>query len=257
MAQVQVLYVATANGLHQFANPGKSDRWRPVGEVLNGEDVRAVVAAFDDPLTAYAGAASGLSQTTDGGATWTTILKRPVIALAMTTSGSLHAATEDGALLRMQYGPVWEEVARGSEPLLALSVLHGEQVAGGQRRSVSLDDSDQVYTTTEHGLSLPDGAMPLDPPPTGALVLLVGKTPTLLVATQGPVMYSNDGGHTLQGGAGPQDVQVLVTPPHFQDFAYAGTAAGELWLTKDRGRSWMQLHTGLPPVRDLSFARVI
>ncbi|MBA3945056.1 MAG: hypothetical protein H0X37_10900 [Herpetosiphonaceae bacterium] len=257
MAQVQILYVATANGLHQFANPGKSDRWRPVGEALNGEDVRAVVAAFDDPLTAYAGSGAGVAQTTDGGASWTTILKRAVTALAITSSGSLHAATADGALLRMQYGPSWEEVTRGSEPLLALSVAHGEQVSGGQRPAVSLGDTDQLYTTTETGLSLPDGALPLDPPPTGALVLLPAQTPTLLVATQGSVMFSDDGGHTLQSSAGPQDVQVLVTPARFQDFAYAGTASGELWLTKDRGRSWTQLHAGLPPVRALSFARVM
>lgn len=256
MAQVQILYVATANGLHQFANPGKSDRWRPVGEALSGEDVRAVVTT-DDPLTAYAGSATGLSETTDGGASWSTILNRPITALALTASGSLHAATADGALLRMQYGPTWEELSRGSEPLLSLTVHHDEQVSGSQRRVVSLPGDDQTYTTTEKGLSLPDGALPLDPPPTGALVLLSGQTPTLLVATEGPVMFSDDGGHTLQSSVGPHAVQVLVTPLRFLDWAYAGTTSGELWLTKDRGRSWTQLHTGLPAIRNLAFVRVM
>jgi hypothetical protein len=55
---------------------------------------------------------------------------------------------------------------------------------------------------------------------------------------------------------GPTDVRVLISPPRYQDYAYAGTGAGELWLSADRGRTWDKLHEGLAPVRDLSFARV-
>lgn len=281
MAQVQILYVATATGLRQLANPGKSDRWRLVGEALTGQEVVAVAASATDPLAAYAGSSAGVSQTTNGGATWETVLDRPVTALVAAPDGAIYAGTDEGAVWHASAETSWRDVWRASAPIKALStfsdgelvmtaadgtVVRGQE--GNWRPLPALQNAlgpvvanpnepGHLFTTTAHALLLPRGAQPLDPPPTGGLVMLSGKAPVLLVATAGPVFRSEDEGITLAAVEGPLGVQVLVTPLHFLDYAYAGTGSGELWLTRDRGRSWLQLQSGFAPILDLSFARVL
>jgi photosystem II stability/assembly factor-like uncharacterized protein len=77
-----------------------------------------------------------------------------------------------------------------------------------------------------------------------------------LVGTGDSVQRSDDGGNTLTPVAGPTNARVIVSPPRYEDYAYAGTAGGQLWLTTDRGRTWSKLHEGMAAVRDLSFSRV-
>lgn len=280
MAQVQVLYVATANGLQQMANPGKSDRWRLVGDALTGQDVLAVVASPTDPLVAYAAGSWGLAQTTNGGASWDTVLDRSVSALAGAPDGAIYVGGDDGILLRSELGSAWNEVWQAPAGVDHLSTFANDQVIavlddgmtylgsggawsrdlteqGSSRVIASIIEPQQRYVIVPKGLLGPTGVREIDLEPSGALVLLGGKTETLLIATtSATVLRSDDGGATLTPIEGPIDVQVLVTPPHFLDYAYAGTSSGELWFTKDRGRSWARLHEGFAAVRDLSFARV-
>ena len=279
MAQVQVLYVATANGLVQLASPGNSDRWRPVDTVLTGQDVLSVRASATDPLRAFAGAAAGLHGTHDGGATWTLEYPARVTALAAAPDGAVYAGTDGGTIL---LGGVagWTEVHAGQTTIVHLSVLVDGRIAAvykngevevlkdGEWRHLDIlapnasevvcspADPERLYITNETGLVTRYGTRAVADDLTGALVLLPGKPDVLLFGTRGLVRRSDDGGTTIHAVDSPIDVRVLVTPPHFQDFAYAGTGKGELWVSRDRGRSWRKLHEGMAPVRDLSFARV-
>ena len=279
MAQVQILYVATDSGLVQLANPGTSDRWRAVGSALEGEAVRAVRASATDPLLVFAGSAAGLYASQDGGASWEQQAAIDVTALAAAPDGSLYAGTTQGAIL--QGGPwEWNDVHSGPAPVAHLAVfsdgrlaaVYGngtiEVLANGEWATLSMlvpgaaeiansvADPAELYITTENSVVTRLGTRALDGRGTGAIVLLGGKPEVILVGTEGVAWRSEDGGATFQAIEGPTNVRVLVSPPRFLDFAYAGTARGELWLSRDRGRSWRKLHEGMAPANDLSFARV-
>lgn len=278
MAQVQILYVATARGLHQFANPGTSDRWRAVGVALNDQDVVAVRASASDPLHAFAGSAAGLSTTTNGGASWELVSATPIAALAA-TPGSVYAGTADGKILR-EAGDEWVMLYDGAPSTTHLAALRnerlvaiyqdgslgvldgdgftsiGEPVADALSAVSSAAAPDDLFVVTRSGVRAPGGFQAVDQTLTGAAVLLVGKPEALLLGSEQAILRSEDGGASFTPVEGPSDVRVLVSPARYQDYAYAGTASGGLWLSNDRGRSWRMLHSGLAPIRDLSFARV-
>ena len=279
MAEVQILYVATANGLTQFASPGTSHRWRAVDQALSGQEVLSVRGSATEPLQVFAGASSGLHVSRDGGASWA--LERPeiVTALAAAGDGTIYAGTEDGAILAGG-ADGWTEAHSGPAAVAHLSLLVGgrivavykngsvEVLADGAWQPLNLivpcasevvcsfDAPDDLYITNETGLVTRTGTRAVPGKPTGALVLLAGKPEVLLLGTVDALQRSEDGGATVRAVEGPLDVRVLVSPPRYQDYAYAGTGGGGLWLSSDRGRTWRKLHDGLAPVRDLSFARV-
>jgi hypothetical protein len=279
MAEVQVLYAATANGLVQLASPGTSHRWRPIGDALQGQDVLAVRASAVDPLLAYAGTIVGLHVTRDGGATWELQREGSVTALAAADDGAIYAGTDRGVILRVA-ADGGNEVHAGDARVVSLSVqpsgraaavyesgkvdiFDGEQwkpaglmVPCATELVYSKTDPDEFYFGSEKGIVTRLGAHTVDGAPIFALLLLAGKPEVLLLGLCGSVQRSEDRGNTLTPVEGPAGVRVLVSPPRYQDYAYAGTEEGELWLSSDRGRTWRKLHAGMGAVRDLSFARV-
>jgi hypothetical protein len=278
MAQVQILYIATARGLNQFANPGTSDRWRAVGHALSNQDVPAVRASMTDPLRAFAGSAEGLSTTTNGGATWEVVLPAPVSTLAA-MSGAVYAGLGDGTVVR-ESGGTWVSVHDGLPVVTHLAVLSDEQVVAicedgsigivegrtinpsGERVPGALSvvssaaHPDDVFVISRAGVHAAARLRVLEHSLTGAAVFLAGKPEVLLLGSDQSILRSEDNGATFAPVKGPAGVRVLVSPPRYQDYAYAGTASGELWLSRDRGRNWQLLNSGLAPIRDLSFARV-
>ena len=278
MAQVQILYIATDRGVVQLANPGTSDRWRVVGTALAEEPVLAVAASSSDPLRAFAGSAAGLYATSNGGAGWELLRPAPVTALTA-ASGAVYAGTVDGTILRGS-GDEWHTIGRGAAAVRRLGVLRDGRVAAVyDDASIVLLDGDSVvpsdiavpaplavvssaadpagiFVVARSGVHTPAGFHPLDGTATGAAVLLAGKPEVLLLGTEQSTLRSEDGGGSFSIVEGPADVRMLVSTPRYQDYAYAGTGAGELWLSSDRGRTWRRLHAGMPPIHDLSFARV-
>jgi hypothetical protein len=282
MAQVQILYAATADGIVQLANPGNSDRWRVVDQALGGHDGVAVRASLADALLAVAGTTSGLYATHDGGASWQPAGATRATALAASADGRFYAGTADGQILSSEDAMTWTMSHTGRSAVRHLAVLADGRVSAAYRDGevVSLledgtwktqdvcvpgvaelvssaADPHELFFTNTKGLVTHWGIRPVMQGPTGALVLLAGKPEVLLLGTVDGLQRTEDGGATLVTVEnGPRNAQVLVNPPRFQDWAYAGTGLGELWLSKDRGRTWTKLRDGLPPVRDLSFARV-
>ena len=280
MAQVQILYVATADGLIQLANPGNSDRWRVVDHALAGQDVLAVRASATDALHAFAGASSGLHVTTNGGASWQQDRPEVIPTIAASPDGAIYGGTDGGTIL-LGGTEDWTEIHTGPAAVKHLSVLaDGRIVAVYRNGAVEILDHDtwksadilvpgtsevvssvekpqELYIGNETSLVTRFGTRTVVGQPTGALVLLPGKPEVLLIGTHDGIQRSDDAGKTLTTVPdGPRNTRVLVTPPRFQDWAYAGTHGGELWVSRDRGRTWTKFHDGMASVRDLSFARV-
>ncbi len=281
MAEARILYVATANGLIQLANPGKSDRWRQVGQALGGQDLRAVVTSPRDPLLAYVAAREGVIRSANGGFTWDVVYAEPVRALALDEHGVLYVGTERGPVLSSADGSTWHEADAFTSPVVQFAVAGDDTLlsvgadgsvchfsgAGWVRREIQVPhvrglvasptDPRTLFVVNQTSLVTSFGTHRLPSPPTGALLVLAGGPVVLLIGTQGLLLRSDDGGHTVAAVAGPENVTILVTPPRFVDQAFAGTATGSLWFSSDRGRTWAQLRTGDAPIRSVAFARAL
>jgi photosystem II stability/assembly factor-like uncharacterized protein len=71
VAQAQLLYVGTQEGVAILSNPGRTDRWLTVGLELPAEQVIAVACQSDSPMDATVWTAAGaVHHTSDGGQTW-------------------------------------------------------------------------------------------------------------------------------------------------------------------------------------------
>lgn len=282
MAQVQILYIATADGLAQLANPGTSDRWRVVDQTLPGQNVVAVSASRTDSLVAIAGTSKAIHATVDGGVSWQSAYNAEITATASDNDGTLYAGTANSLILASTDAIIWNEIHTGLGPVRHLRLLSDGRIAAvytnGQVEALLADgtwkgqdvcvpriaeivssaaEPNELYITNAKGLVTHWGIRPVMQVPTGAIVLLAGKPEVILLGTQSGIQRSEDaGGNLTTVEGGPRAVHVLVNPPRYEDWAYAGTASGELWLSKDRGRTWTQLREGMAPIRDLSFARV-
>lgn len=280
MAEVRILYIATADGLVQLANPGKSDRWREIGRALPGQDVRAVAASPSDPLMAVACGAAGVDLTANGGASWERVVPQAAAALAFDGTGRVLAATERGELLASADGQAWTPAGGVGTPVVQLVPLRdavvvtlGADGAVGELdgdawrardakpgvRSIAAHNQlpNALFLVGASSLLTPHGSTPLDAEPTGAILQLLGTPPALLLGSQEAPLRSGDDGVTLQPVAGPHGVTALVSPQRAVDQVFAGTSSGELWYSADRGRTWAQLSSGFAAVRGLAFARAL
>lgn len=281
MAEAQILYLATADGLVQMANPGKSARWREVGRALEGQDVRSVATSPHDPLLVYAISAQGVSRSTSGGQSWELVQAEPSRALIIDQAGEIYIGTERGAVLHSADGETWDVSEISNAAIVQLVVLpdtkllsvaadgtfckrtnegwkpsemHVPQLRG---LTVSPSQQQQLFCVNAVSLATRYGTHGLPAKPTGALVVLSGQPEVLLIGTQEALLRSENQGNTALPVDGPTQVSALVTPPRFIDQAFAGTAAGALWFSADRGRSWTELISGLPSIRGLAFARAL
>ena len=281
MAEARILYIATASGLIQLANPGKSDRWREVGRALSGQDLHAVVASPNDALLALAASAAGVSRTTNGGMSWELVSSEPARSLVFDAAGTIYAGTDSGAILSSVDGETWTEAARLSTPILRWLALPSGTLLGiggdgriyerladgwqarelGDLKLLNLasdsDEPESLLLLDAGALHTASGVQPVPGAPTGALLMLSGQRPVLLIGTQELLLRSEDRGATLTPVEGPHAVTVLVTPPRFIDQAFAGTEAGALWFSSDRGRSWAELRSGYSAIRDIAFVRAL
>lgn len=280
MAQVQILYAATQDGVILFADPGATGRWRVVDRALGGANVVAVCASPIDPLHAAAATSDGIYETRDGGASWQHVHTAAMTGLVAMPDGTFYGGTTNGEILAHVAG-VWKIVHQGPAEVARLRSLSGGQIVAIYRDGVieiltdsvwaaietrlshpanlvnSVDAPQERFVVGGDGLETPTGVMRSDNETTGALVLLAGKPEVLLYGTRGPLQRSDDGGAHFTLIDPPTDVQVLVTPKHYQDQVFAGTGSGELWFSRDRARTWKRLSADMAGLQDLSFARVM
>lgn len=281
MAEARILYVATAAGLVQLANPGKSDRWREVGRALGSQNLHAVVASPNDPLLAFAASEAGISRSTNGGMSWELVSPEPARSLVFDAAGTIYAGGDNGAILASADGETWTGATRLSAPILRWSLLPNGTLLGvggdgriyealadrwqardlGDLKLLHLvsdpDEPESLLLLGDGSLHTAEGKRTLPGAATGALLMLGGQRPVLLLGSQDLLLRSEDRGATLVPVDGPHAVTVLVTPPRFIDQAFAGTEAGALWFSSDRGRSWAELRAGYAAIRDIAFARAL
>lgn len=253
-----------------------------------------MVASPNDPLLAYATTGAGIVRTTNGGAGWEVVNAEPSRALVFDQAGTLYAGTERGVVLHSTGGDTWHEsnvsqaaivqlTALADDTLLSVAAdgtvcertdydptaqhsdeappdheqwkrreMHVPNVRGVTARH---DKPHTLFVVNASSLVMPYGTHRLPSKPTGAVLMLEGQQPVLLIGTEAALLRSDDEGKTITPVDGPTNVTALVTPPRLIDQAFAGTAGGALWYSHDRGRSWADVAQGFAAIRSIAFAR--
>lgn len=129
MAKAGVVYLGTSEGLVVYSDPGGTGRWRRVAQSIEGQAVRAILAA--DALTLLVVVDGGALRSADGGQSWSAAQDADAEALlAMFGAGGLIVATAQGPA-------PWQGEAPPAPDPAALALLAGKQevliaaIAGG------------------------------------------------------------------------------------------------------------------------------
>ena len=228
----EIVFAGTANaGMFRSADGGQS--WAPAGAGIPLPRITALVVASSDPDTVYAGAMTGgpkvqggIFLTRDGGASWRSTTPAPVVltfgfAVDPHDPTLIYAATSAG-LLRTRIGePTWSRIF---QPVLFVASVAVDPLRSSTLYAGVYDSSGSggVYKSTDSGRSWSRSG--------GA----------------GPDVFANAGGAFN-----------LVFDPTTKDTLYAvsGSSYGEIYRTRDGGRSWS--HVVHPPALGLVSALAI
>ncbi len=157
MAQAQLLYVGTAQGITILSNPGHTDRWLTAGQELRTESIIAIHCASDNPLQAKAQSATTLYVTTDGGQTWEALdhghieTPRHTLTLPGQPPASIRIAPTGHPERSADEEATWEPVATDSAAtwqVLMNPDYHQDTVYAGTSDGDVLMSSDRGRTWT-------------------------------------------------------------------------------------------------------------
>ena len=156
MAQAQLMYVGTGEGLVMLSNPGRTDRWLTVGHELREEAIVAVACAADAPMQAVALGRSSAYRSADGGQRWDAqavdSVAPPAVAYHFPGQppAQLRLAGEPAALERSaDDGASWtgvELAAQGALTVLAAPAYHPDTAYAGTAGG-------EIWQSTDRGRS--------------------------------------------------------------------------------------------------------
>jgi len=156
MAQAQLLYVGTTQGVAILSNPGRVERWITVAIELPEHAVVAVACDPDAPINATVWSATAQFSTSDGGQEWQEISPAqpgaapatslvfsgtPQAALRISATGLLERSADTGA--------TWNSVAIetvGSWTVIAAPAYHIDSAYLGSA-------SGEIWASTDRGRS--------------------------------------------------------------------------------------------------------
>jgi hypothetical protein len=185
MAQAQLVYIGTDDGLITLSQPGKSTVWRRVGHTLGGQAVRRIAA--QDAMYLVVATDQHIQHSQNGGLSW-----EPAPTMAPPA-------------------PTTQLTLPGEPP--ALLAAH----TNADGRSMLVYSDDQGVTWHTPPVTTPDG------------------TPA-----------------TLYGM-----VTVIAPVAYHRDYTWAGTDAGQLLYTGNRGHSWLLIDEGFAPIHSVASARIL
>lgn len=194
----------------------------------------------------------------------------------MAESILLYVSTDDGLVILSKPGTSKEWLpprrALQGEPIAAAAAVPGPpiQVVAARRGAPA-----EIRVSANGGRTwdpAPAGAdpfavLPTDPaPPTIAAPLVIpamkqGIAPVHLIVAEGDLQRSEDDGATWSvvtlDPAAPSPVTALAPDPERRERVYAGTQAGQIYTSADRGKTWTRLEVPpLPPIHHLFVLRI-
>lgn len=294
MAKATLLFLATDDGLTLLSDPAGQGRWLRGPYMFQGTSVRSVWIDRSNPLITLVIADECIHRSTDGGQTWTMLdIAEPLtpeaalyeapgqpsfvgllsgdalfasddagaswrrIALpgaygvfAIDSAGRFYGALHAQVLASNDHGATWEPY--GAPLPGAVRVL---MAVPGMAEILCALVAGRVYAVERGVWRLIEG-IPGEPT---VCTTLAGAPPTLLAALiDGGVVRGSLGAWEPHIASLPWEGATTLLKPagYHMDTAFAASAAGEVAISADRGRSWNLVRRGLAPVRDIAAARL-
>jgi photosystem II stability/assembly factor-like uncharacterized protein len=292
LAKAGLLFVGTAAGLVLFSEPGAAGRWLRVGHELQQLAIESLWLGIDTPLEVVASSADELWRSADGGQRWERVPAVPggVLAGHRAAPQAIWCGTAGAVWRSADGGLTWDQIGSGAwRRPIALATSDGAQ-------HLALASAEQLWMSADGGQSWRENEAPMAPlgglaaaageldswyvsaggslflvaatswhevedapQVAGALAVLGGKEPTLLIALpDGQVGRHTPVGWEMRGAeAGWKAAPAtLVAASYHIDTAFAG-GAGTIALSTDRGRNWHVLRHDLPTIHCLAAGRLL
>lgn len=260
---LDLLAAVAGIGLQRSTDGGQS--WQPVLAI----DVLAVAAHPDAPDAPFAVTTDGtIFRSIDGGQSWQhhgqpaqTAGSPPAGLLATpTTPARLFLAAGNAMLTSADSGATWEaygDAFSGDVTCLVASPGRAGVLFAAAGGLIYRAGEDSAWQETAMFAGGPEYTI--------ALALLPGKQEVLLAAlsTRDSIMFArsdNDGANWQIARVGAPlagSVTVIEPASYHIDTAWAGTTAGHLLRSDDRGRTWQPIAQEATAVRSLAVVRVM
>jgi photosystem II stability/assembly factor-like uncharacterized protein len=252
-----VFAAVQGQGLQRSDDGGQS--W----QIVLDRDIEGVLGHHDAPNVLYAWASDGeLYTSNDAGAQWDrrssderlAAVGAAQLVVAPDNVRQLYVAQADGIWVSSDAGATW--VRFGEQVLEDVHTLAAHPTHPGRLYAIA--------GSSLHSCDGPGGRWQIDanaPPLDGRLAILAGQQPVLLANTndgiaRGDELSASWTTTTLDGGWGGPITAIAPVGYHI-DTAFAGSAAGQLSASTDRGRTWQLLKQDLPPIRSVAAARLM
>jgi photosystem II stability/assembly factor-like uncharacterized protein len=254
-----VIYaVSRQNGMSQSDDDGAT--WRPMVEGLVATDVCSVTADPTSPKRLYAGTATGLFASTDGGETWGTTMgpsdpftgplpvcnlvvdpaaPNTLVAMAINT---VYRST-DGGLTWLKGRRFETTVGLAIDPTQAATLYFADNLSSGEG-----NNHRYLFKSVDGGITWSLTELPGAFSPITAFLLVPGSPTTLIAGTNGHVLISTDGGSSWVDRPIDFEVDAIAADPSHPGRLYAGGTGGSgVAFSTDGGLSWVPRNQGLPP----------
>ncbi|MGC8499433.1 MAG: WD40/YVTN/BNR-like repeat-containing protein, partial [Acidimicrobiales bacterium] len=236
-AQPTTLLCATTDGLFRSTTSGSS--WTLV---LPGAQ-RAIVALS---TTLYVGGDAGLSVSSDGGVTWTTVAGTSQVTALAAGAGEVMAGQFDGSLL-VGSGSTFHVVDHATAPPIGWSALAIDPTDPSVAFAAAAGTS-QVFRTSDGGATWTPLVIPVSPIIANfwaRTIALDPRDPSVVYIGGDEVLdVSTDGGQTFTAEPAGLDIWGLVPDPAAAGTLFAVTDQG-LYSVSDQGRTWTSLNGNL------------
>jgi BNR/Asp-box repeat len=235
VANSTIIYACTDDGLAIFNKPGTLPEWLPPRMALQGKRVLAAWGEPGPPVRVVVVADGVLMLSENGGRTWDLVGPEgvegvKVLNLDYDEAGhSLKAVTHDGGIwVSTDGGATWQIATRKESRQGDVSETYSAQMPPGSSVSMVIPGSG-------------------------------GTLPALLAGTPDGIQVSADGGDSWTGAVLPHkgSVTALARDPERRDRLYAASAAGYLFESGNRGRTWQAINReAIAPVATLFVLRI-
>src|SRR5262249_15139379 len=197
------------NGLEWNDRAGEFHSWHPSHNGIRNGVVYFVGAVPDRSTDIYAGLLDGMHRTADLGATWQSILYRPISAIAAGPDHALFAGGAQGVFKSLDDGATCSDpllVGRTVQTLVSDPTAPSTLYAGTRAGVFKTTDAAATWNPLSNGMGTPV---------VNALAIGPSATSTLLAATAAGAYRSTNGGlsWSLAGGIPAQAVYALPFHP--------------------------------------------
>ena len=243
-----LVYVAMGEGTSSTFSQGlyKSPDAGSTFQLILNAPAYSVVIAASDPKVLYVGTKTGISRSTDGGVTWTTVYSAtgtlpngvPSIAVDPSSANTVYAVA-DKTIKSTDGGNTWSIVwDQGAEIVISPSRPEVLYLMAGAN----------ILRSGDHGSTWTTIGKPSTSKPYNMQHIAVDSSnpDKVFAGTWGQgIFISTDRGATWSAPTmltGPADLGVAVAiHPTDNKSVYVGTSKGEIYRTADAGDNWTRL----------------